>query len=210
LYYRSARYPQAIERLTESLDRFPSANDAQMIRYMLADAMRLSAAQIAATLVQAMPQAQRQELNALRDQRLRAALDLYQSICESSAERDLRRMTELDRIALRNAYFYRADCAFDLGQYERAIDDYDAAANRYSDDAASLVAMIQIVNAYTKMGLWAEAQTANERARQRFRELPESAFARADLPLERRHWERWLDSATELAQQTDKPENERH
>lgn len=209
-YYRAARYPQAIERLTESLERFPGANDAPMIRYMLADALRLSAAQIGGSLAQAMPQAQRQELLTLKEQRLEQALALYQQICESSAERDLRRMSELDRIALRNAYFYRADCAFDLGGYEQAIDYYDAAANRYSDDAASLVAMIQIVNAYTKMGQWAEAATANERARQRFRELPESAFERADLPLERRHWERWLDSTTELAAQSENGAEEAH
>lgn len=210
LYYRSARYPLAIERLTESLERFPAANDASMIRYMLADALRLSSAQITSSLAQAMPQAQRQELLSLRDQRLEQALGLYESICVSSVDRDVRRMTELDRIALRNAYFYRADCAFDLARYEQAIDYYDAAANRYSDDAASLVAMIQIVNAYTKMGQWAEAQTANERARQRFRELPETAFARADLPLERRHWERWLDSTMELAQQSDNPGEPQH
>ncbi len=203
LYYRSARYPQAIERLTESLERFPGAHDASMIRYMLADALRLSSAQIGASLALAMPQAQRQELSALRDQRLAQALTLYQEICDSSVDRDLRRMSELDLIALRNAFFYRADCAFDLGRYEQAIDYYDAAANRYANDAASLVAMIQIVNAYTKMGQLAEAQTANERARQRFRELPDEAFQRADLPLERRHWERWLESTTELAQQTE-------
>lgn len=129
---------------------------------------------------------------------------LYDQVCVTGAARDPARLSALERIALRNAFFFRADCAFDLGRDEDAIAHYDVAANRYADDPASLVAMIQIVNAYARMGRWQEARTANERARQRFRELPEQAFDRDDLPLERRHWERWLDASTELAHRFDR------
>jgi hypothetical protein len=59
--------------------------------------------------------------------------------------------------------------------------------------------MVQIVNAYAATDRWTEARTAHERARQRFRELPPEAFDRPDMPMDRRHWERWLDSVAELA-----------
>lgn len=200
LYVRAGRHTDAVARFQESVERYPDAPDVVNIRYALADALRMSAMEIEKDLREGMPQSRRNELEALRRERLERALTLYDAVCIASGERDSARMSSLDRIELRNAYFYRADCAFDLGDDEAAIGHYDVAANRYADDPASLVAMIQIVNAYTRLGRWEEARTANERARQRFRELPEHAFQRDDLPLERRHWERWLDSSTELSQ----------
>ncbi|TVQ61922.1 MAG: tetratricopeptide repeat protein [Phycisphaerales bacterium] len=200
LHYRAERYPEAIERLQESIDRDPDAADAGMTRFLLADSLRLSAAEIDRELNEAMPQSRRHELQSTRRERLRQAMSLYDQVCAEGVARDQSRMSSLERIAMRNSFFYRADCAFDLGDDALAIAHYDVAANRYADDPASLVAMMQIVNAYARMGRWEEARTANERARQRFRDLPEGAFDRDDLPLERRHWERWLDASTELAQ----------
>lgn len=55
--------------------------------------------------------------------------------------------------------------AFDLKDYETAIRHYDAARERYPKDPASLVAMIQIVNAYIELGDTQRAQTANYRAK---------------------------------------------
>ena len=66
---------------------------------------------------------------------------------------------------LRNAWFYIGDCAFDLGDYDAAVNSYDAARQRYANDLASLVAMVQIVNAYVAQDRWAEARTANEACR---------------------------------------------
>jgi tetratricopeptide (TPR) repeat protein len=88
--------------------------------------------------------------------------------------------------------------AFDLGEHEAAIRHYDAAAQRYASDPASLVAMVQIVNCYVELGRWQEARTANERARRRLRELPPEALDAPDLPMTRRHWERWLDAAAAI------------
>ncbi len=218
LYHRSGRLPEAIERLSEYVERYGTADLAPrpnatasaesvnegrgtlMVRLMLADAMRLSSAEIQKSLGEAMPQTRRQELMRLRDERLRKSLAIYERACAEIVEIDQRRLSELERIAMRNAFFYRADCAFDLGEFDAAIERYDVAANRFSEEPASLVAMIQIVNAYAQQGRWDEARTANERARQRFQELPDGAFNRSDLPMERRHWERWLEASAQLTE----------
>lgn len=204
-YLRTGRYASAIERLIESLDRYPDggptdgALGVDSVRLRLADGLRLSAKEIGETLRGAMPQSERDTLVALREERLRSAHGMYEEICASAVLREEKRLSASERAAIRNAFFYRGDAAFDLGEFDAAIEAYDVAANRYAGDPASLVAMIQIVNAYAQTGRVEEARTANERARQRFRELPPEAFNRPDLPIDRAHWERWLDSSADLA-----------
>jgi tetratricopeptide (TPR) repeat protein len=102
-------------------------------------------------------------------------------------------------LRLRNAAFFKADCAFDLGEYETSIRLYDAAKERYPRDAASLVAMVQIVAALLEQGKTQEAATANVRARKFYESLPESAWDDPSLPMSRRQWEQWLDAQTALA-----------
>jgi hypothetical protein len=85
-----------------------------------------------------------------------------------------------------------------LGDYDRAVASYDSAALKYADDPSSLVAMAQIVSAYVAEGQWAQARTANERARRQLARFPDEVWSRPDLPMEKRHWERWLDARTVL------------
>ncbi len=90
--------------------------------------------------------------------------------------------------------FYQGDCAYDLGDFDSAITYYDDAKQKYSDEPASLVAMVQIVNAYVQRGEWAKAATANERAVQQLEKFPDSVWSKPGLPMEKKHWTRWLDS----------------
>ena len=103
-----------------------------------------------------------------------------------------------ERLKLRNAHFYIADCAYDLGDYEAALKLYDRARQRYPRDAASLVAMVQIVNTHMAMGALRRARTANERARRFFASVPDSAWDDPTLPMDREAWERWLDASAAL------------
>lgn len=203
LYYHSGnRYAKAIERLSEAVRRYPNDRRRDELQYWLADSLRLSAAQITTELKQSLPQAQRQELERTRGQRLRDAMTSYERVRVALEQRPSAKLSELDRIYLRNANFYLGDCAFDLGDFDAAVKSYDAARQRYADDPASLVAMVQIVNAYVAQGRWAEARTANERAAQHLSRFPEAVWNRPDLPMERRHWERWLEARTLLDQTT--------
>lgn len=200
MYYNRGDFTRAIERCDEAIGRYPNDARASELRYRLADSLRLSAAQIQEQLKVSLPQSTRQELEQTRTERLREAIDGYAEVRTALEKRPAERRTELERIYLRNAYFYAGDCAFDLGDYGSAVKAYDAARQRYSDEPASLVAMVQIVNAYVAQGQWAEARTANERAAQHLARFPESVWNRPDLPMERRHWDKWLEARTLLDQ----------
>jgi len=203
LHLRQGRLEASIARLREAVERFSEASGNTAVRFDLAEASRRLAGRIGEELREAMPEERRQALEARRAELLTSALKGYESTLDILQQRDARRLSEADALRLRNAMFFRADVEYDLGRYEQAIQHYDAAAQRYADDPASLVAMIQIVNAYVEQGRWREARTANDRARQRLRELPEEVFGRPDLPLDRRHWERWIESSAALSARAD-------
>ena len=133
---------------------FYAIDHAGVIRYKLADACRLSAAAIDKDLREAMPQARREALERLRGERLTLATAAYQQVIDGVDAKDRRRVTDLEKLVRRNSAFYLGDCAFELGDYSRAIDQYDVARQRYADDPASLVAMVQIVNSYVAQKKW--------------------------------------------------------
>lgn len=199
MFYNVGRYPEAIERLEQAAARYQNDREIDSIRFRLADAERLEAASIRRTLEGgALPQSQTDELTLARQERLRSARTLFAQVRMGLEGKDRKKLTLLEKTYLRNAQFYEGDCAFDLGDYAGAIESYDAARLKYADDPASLVAMVQIVAAYTAQGKLSEAQTANERARQQLARFPEEAWSNPDLPMERKHWERWLDARTQL------------
>ena len=50
-------------------------------------------------------------------------------------------LQDIDKLYQKLAHFYRADCLYDLGNYEEAIKLYDAAAFRYQEDPSALAAI---------------------------------------------------------------------
>jgi tetratricopeptide (TPR) repeat protein len=86
---------------------------------------------------------------------------------------------------------------YDLGDYQEAINLYDAAAFRYQDDPSALAAYMQIVNAYCAMGKVQEAKTATERAKWLLTRIPPDAFDRGTFAMPKEYWQQWLKWATD-------------
>ncbi len=188
----------AIGLLHEAATRFPEGTAVDGVRFELAEALRQDARAILKTLGEAMPDARRQALTEARKERLSRAAGLYDDVRKALEAKDPKRLSRLEQLELRNSCFFIADCEFDLGNYETAIRHYDAAREKYSGDPASLVAMVQIVNAYVEQGDMKRAATAQERARRFYDSLPVAVWQDPNLPMTQDHWKLWLQSMNSL------------
>lgn len=198
LYDRTERPERAIERYDEFMSRYPDDPEAGALLFRLADAHRRLADIIQDSMGEAMPAAERNRRQAQIVRHRREAIASYEKTIAELGSRPRSALGIYESIALRNAHFYLGDCAFDLGDYEQAIGYYDQARDTYVNDPASLVAMVQIVNAYIATGQIGRARTANERAKRFYATIPDEVWDDPNLPMDRRDWERWLESSSEL------------
>lgn len=195
LYYRTGRYEEAVARLQEWTERYPANPEMGKVLFLMADSYRKSAnlldAQLATTAgATTQPIVDVAEANAARHTRLERAKMFYDRLIDWY--RDKTPDNDVDKLQLKLAHFYRADCVYDLGDYADAVKLYDEAAFRYQDDPSALAAYVQIVNAYCAMGKPAEAKAANERAKWLLRRMPPDAFAENGLGMPRKYWDQWL------------------
>jgi len=130
------------------------------------------------------------EATAAKKQRLEKARSLFDRCIEVYAAKAP--TTDTDKLYQKLSHFYRADCMYDLGNYNDAIKQYDAAAFRYQDDPSALAAYVQIVNAYCALGKLEEAKTANERAKWLLRRMPADSFQNGAFAMPKAYWEQWL------------------
>jgi tetratricopeptide (TPR) repeat protein len=200
LHHRAGQFNLAIERFTQAMDLYGrvSGDEAAAMRFALADSYRQSARELSQRLEEAVSQTQLVQRRAERQRRLEEAMKLFDQVITQLDQHPTELLSDLQRLYLRNAFFYRADCAYDLGRYRQAIELYDLAASRYAQDPASLVALVQIVNAYSAQGLVAQARAANRRAYEHFSRIPDEAFDDPNLPMDGRHWDQWLRWTNEL------------
>jgi TolA-binding protein len=195
---RKGEYAGAIQHLEEAAQRFTDDPEISTLLYNLADAHRLDAKAIARTLTEALPDSRKQLLTETRQARLRRAMELFDRVRTALEGKDARRLSALERLQLRNSSFFVGDCAFELRDFDGAIRRYDAAREKYPQDPASMVAMIQIVNGYVEQGDLARAATAQQRAVMFYKSMPPTAWNDPDLPMTREDWQRWLDSMKAL------------
>jgi tetratricopeptide (TPR) repeat protein len=190
--------------LDESLRRYPDDANVPETRFQLGECRRGLAREAARQLADgSLSPSQRDSIDAQRVADLEAARSEFEKVVAAldprtagnGAGRDESKLNALERDALRLAHLYRADCLFDLGRYQEAIDLYEIAERRYSDSAVSMVALIQIVNAWHELGELDRAATAHRRAEIRLTQLPDAAFLEQGSIFSRDAWERWLKNA---------------
>jgi tetratricopeptide (TPR) repeat protein len=203
LLHGAARDREAIERLQESLQRYPDAPQATVARYLLADASRRRAMELRAGLEKEISSAVRGERTSESRRLLQQALEAYGHLQDNLSRRDAEDMTAQEKALLRNSRFAVGDTYFALERYPEALRAYQSAANHYASDPEVLDAYLQIANVYRRMERPAEARTSLEQARLALRRLissgsaPEARFEQT-TNFNRKQWGDLLDRLCSL------------
>ena len=211
LYYRTNRFEEAVTRLEEFTDRYPADERLGQLLFYMADSYRKSGSALDVRLATAEANAggaigadgagaagagaagagaNLTEAEQEKKERLTKARQLYDKTIEHYRAHPP--TTDGDRLYLKLAHFYRADCMYDLGDFADAIRLYDQAAFRYQDDPSALAAYVQIVNANCALGRLEEARTANERAKYLLKRIPDEAFDDGSFTMPKAYYQQWL------------------
>jgi tetratricopeptide (TPR) repeat protein len=132
---------------------------------------------------------------AAKRDRLSKARGLYDQVVEHFKNKQPD--NAVDQLYFKLSHFYRADCLYDLGEYDEAVKLYDLAAFRYQEDPSALAAYVQIVNAYCALGKVQEARSANERAKLMLSRIPAEAFKDGTFQMPKEYYGQWLKWTSE-------------
>ena len=197
IYYNSAKYPEAINILTEAIDRYSDDPQLGKSMFLVGDSYRKSGLVLDASLAELAqdPTAiiNRQKTADQRRRYLESARNYFDRVIDFYNKIPEDRRSRIDQLYLRHCWLYRADCLFDMGQYHEAAELYELATLRYQLTPTALAAFVQIVNCHIKMGNLTEARSSNQRAIWQLRKMPDEAFADGSSRFSRQQWQEWFE-----------------
>jgi tetratricopeptide (TPR) repeat protein len=159
-------FHRAIARLSEAVQRYPNDPQALASRYMIAEAYRYAARLPQRQLRKISVHQQQALLNRDVQKSLEAALEHYNEL-QSQLNRlqESSPLSTLNATMLRNCYFAIGSILFELGQNDRALEAYRAAANAYQNVPEAMNAYFQMAACHRRRNHREEARVTLEQAR---------------------------------------------
>ncbi len=115
----------------------------------------------------------------------RLAMNFYENLAPAN-------FTDLDELYLRHSCMSRADCLFEMGQFDKAVLVYEDVAMRYQLTPTALMAFMQVMNCHLKMDRPDEARSANRRALWQLSKMPDDVLASNSWTMNRQQWQEWF------------------
>jgi tetratricopeptide (TPR) repeat protein len=191
----------AIRRLEEFVSRYPKRPESPEARFLLAKSLRERAALPRYQLERAETDNARKELKTrIQSLLMQAGSQLEMLIELLQAPETAGLLEPLEQRMVRDACFERAHNFFALEKYDRAIEAYTNAANRYAEDPTVLLAYIQMANCYDRLGKPIDARGVAIQAMLIHKNMPERAFTPDKTLMTRDEWRTWLEWAGSLRQ----------
>jgi tetratricopeptide (TPR) repeat protein len=192
LYYHQGDFEACAARLEEALGRYSTfPRECAEARFLIAQSCRELAERYARQVDQTNDQKYKTTLYRNRQENLLRAADLYSETIEAFDK--LPQTSELEQTYLKLALIWRADCLYDLRQYEQAVEVYEDVVDRYETSSVALAAYVQIINAYQRLGQPAKIKAVLERMKWQIQQLPDSAFEGPGTGLSRQEWQKWIE-----------------
>lgn len=195
---RRGQYEEAIATLNEAIDRYPKDSRVSRARFLLADSYRQSAMALKADALGADRPGSADRIREEADARFAAARRAYRELIDEYELRRASDLSDLEKVYLRHAYLYEADCYFEARLYSEALGRYDQAAGLLRGSTSVLAAYVQIINCHVFLGQTAEARAALARAQILAERMPPDSFAVSISPETKENWKEyfaWLERA---------------
>lgn len=192
LYDRWGRSVDAISRLEEILERYPNDKRITRTQFMLANSYRKNALDLLSAKAKPV-QKSGVDAKRLGLMRLRRAETLFSEVIYALKQKQADKRTPMEQRILKYSHLYRADCAFDLGEYDRALTLYEDAARHFRRDPIMLPAYVQILNCCQRLGKREQAQATLQRVKWLMKGIPEEAFGKTPGRLGLDYWKQYFD-----------------
>ncbi len=197
VYGRQGRYEKSISTLEEASDRYPDDPRVWRSRFLLASAYRKSALALRDGVSDSDFGARIERIRAESRDRLRKARSLYRELITEYEARGSVLLNKLERVYLRHAYLYEADCYFDMQDYRTALKLYDNAAGMFKGSPTALSAYVQVINCHVFLGQPREARAALARAQVLASSLRPEVYEATLSPETKDDWKRYFDWLSE-------------
>jgi tetratricopeptide (TPR) repeat protein len=191
LYYYQGSYASCVARLEEALQRDSQNQAGPEARFLIAQSYRKIAEDLQGKIGQTADRVLKETLVGGWRENLDRSKNLYRQAIQFFEH--VENLTPLETSYLKLSYIYYADCLYDLGRYEEAIQAYEGVIDHYEKTPIALASYVQIANAYQRMGQYGKIKAVLERMKWLMQHLPESAFSKPGEPFSRRDWEEWID-----------------
>ena len=196
LYSDHQAYTEAINILHEAIDRYSDDKNVGKALFLVADAYRRSwrenESETPSGNVLFVSGVAQEDISNRHRKKLSQARDFYGRAIDSYRRIPEGRRTELDSLYLKHSLLYKADCLFQLGQFQEALVVFEEVALRHQLTPTALVALMQVVNIHYKLNQMDDARAAKQRALWQFKKIPEDEFSQDDVNLSRDEWEQWF------------------
>ncbi len=190
---RRGEFERAVATLEEALDRYPDDPRVRRARFLLADSYRQSALALRREISKAQFEGEIEQIRNESAQRLATARDLYRQVVAEYETPDPANLDPGERMYLRHAYLYEADCYFETQNFHAALKLYEEAAGNYRGLPSGLAAYIQIINCHVFLGQPEEARAALARALVLVNAMPQEAFEQSASPETRNSWKTYFE-----------------
>ncbi len=193
LYDRWGKPAKAISRLEEFLERYPQDPRTSRAQFTLANAYRRSVLPPPGSQPTTARSVRAEQASRELAERLARAEELFAEVIRVLERRLPSDRTALEELCLKHSYLYRADCAFDLRQYERALALYEEVARRFRTDPVCLSAYVQILNCYQRLGKSDQARIALLQVRWLLKSIPPERFEDSPDEEDLAYWQGFID-----------------
>jgi len=190
---RRGEYEGAIATLEEALNRYPGDGRVRRGRFLIADSYRQSALALRREVSEAQFDGEIEQIRNESAVRLTVARNLYRRVIAEYEAQDSEGLDLVERMVLRHAYLYEADCYFETHDFHAALKLYEEAAGNYKDLPSGLAAYVQIINCHVFLGQSEEARAAFARALVLVNSIPQEAFEESVSAETRGDWKGYFE-----------------